>query len=614
MEDQNLIDQFKNQISEDIDLIQRNYKKIDNRLRINNYAFNFWVLQNIYNIDENLIKDHIVDGGKDKGIDCYVHYPESKILYFIQNKYYDEKTQVKREEITDFTNSPLDNLISNRYDKSPELQTLFNTIKEDKEYKYYFHFYVSNTKTSLDIKTTIDQFNKTTKYNIGELIKAEFININDLYDKYYGFKYKDKINFKYSFKTKFEKNILNILPENYDLPEMSKAYYMLTPVWQIWEMFKLAKEKKYPLFEENIREYLGDNDINGKIIETLKSETDRNNFFYYNNGITIICEDIPKEQTNLILKQPQIINGCQTVNSIYQCLNTYGTKENIQNEFKNVFVMSKILLFDQKTKEKKGESFYNDIVRYNNKQNPLNDKAFASKKPFFTAVKEALKDRGFLLLTQPSDKNTYNTDISKQDLNKLIDFSRQYSDKLGVELKTKKDLFIKLEKLLQVYIAFMEDGFYAFTKKSNLLRETSEYYSKYSLKINELISYDSLMILWLIYTRAEIEKETSEDQINPIPYYVIGFLGYLLKHNNKKDESLKSLIDKENDNFEKLYSYLKLLTSEYKLSYSEKYPRKEYNTMIKDQIDYEILNNNINTLNRIGIDKDFKSFLEKIRK
>lgn len=55
----------------------------------------------------------------------------------------------------------------------------------------------------------------------------------------------------------------------------------------------------------------------------------RKNFFYYNNGITVICDRMTKIVTQpsdynmnaaFTIDNPQIVNGCQTVNSIYEAL------------------------------------------------------------------------------------------------------------------------------------------------------------------------------------------------------------------------------------------------------------------------------------------------------
>ncbi len=112
---------------------------------------------------------------------------------------------------------------------------------------------------------------------------------------------------------------MQIKPEDYNLPGMSEAYYIMTPIESLFRMYRAAKESSYPFFEENIREYLGKSSINKKIIDTLRDENQRKNFFYYNNGITIICDSSEKVKANVrLLINPQIVNGCQTVPTILQ--------------------------------------------------------------------------------------------------------------------------------------------------------------------------------------------------------------------------------------------------------------------------------------------------------
>lgn len=69
------------------------------------------------------------------------------------------------------------------------------------------------------------------------------------------------------------------------------------------------------LFARNIRGFLGENTpVNRGMKVTLKSEAER--FFYYNNGLTIICDTAKKESYKgrdiLRVSNPQIINGLQT--------------------------------------------------------------------------------------------------------------------------------------------------------------------------------------------------------------------------------------------------------------------------------------------------------------
>lgn len=68
------------------------------------------------------------------------------------------------------------------------------------------------------------------------------------------------------------------------------------------------------LFAKNIRGYLGETGINDSISNTIKKEPD--NFWYYNNGMTIVCDLARKEQQGgedfVIIEGAQIINGQQT--------------------------------------------------------------------------------------------------------------------------------------------------------------------------------------------------------------------------------------------------------------------------------------------------------------
>lgn len=73
------------------------------------------------------------------------------------------------------------------------------------------------------------------------------------------------------------------------------------------------------VFARNIRGYLGaTTDVNRSMVGTLKSEPEK--FFYYNNGITIVCDEAVKTSRQgkdiLQVSNPQIINGQQTTRTL----------------------------------------------------------------------------------------------------------------------------------------------------------------------------------------------------------------------------------------------------------------------------------------------------------
>ncbi len=134
---------FKRQIDDDLKLIQEQYGYIDDNLSRKEFAFNYWVLSRLYSLDEEIIPGNVTDIN-DKGIDCFVHYEDTKELFLIQNKYYEEKTPVSRDDVSDFLYTPLRILVEGKYKKSPELQKIFNRAMSYSEYKIYLHFYGTN--------------------------------------------------------------------------------------------------------------------------------------------------------------------------------------------------------------------------------------------------------------------------------------------------------------------------------------------------------------------------------------------------------------------------------------------------------------------------------------
>ncbi len=80
------------------------------------------------------------------------------------------------------------------------------------------------------------------------------------------------------------------------------------------------------LLERNVRRYLGlqGNRVNEAIQSTLQS-SERSNFYFYNNGITLTCDKfsynaLQKDDYQVRIENLQIINGGQTCMTIYKTL------------------------------------------------------------------------------------------------------------------------------------------------------------------------------------------------------------------------------------------------------------------------------------------------------
>lgn len=103
------------------------------------------------------------------------------------------------------------------------------------------------------------------------------------------------------------------------------------------EIGQLVSKWNTRLFEANIRDYYNKNGVNDNIVETCSSEIEGMFFWGYNNGLTITCnqvEELPNDKYKI--HGLQIVNGCQTSNSIYKSLrnleryNELSSKETLE--------------------------------------------------------------------------------------------------------------------------------------------------------------------------------------------------------------------------------------------------------------------------------------------
>jgi AIPR protein len=90
-------------------------------------------------------------------------------------------------------------------------------------------------------------------------------------------------------------------------------------------------ELRRNLFEANVRDYQGATQVNAEIQKTL-SERWPEDFWWLNNGITIVAGKVTQTGKTLTIEDPQIVNGLQTSREIfhyYKTANTDGDEREI---------------------------------------------------------------------------------------------------------------------------------------------------------------------------------------------------------------------------------------------------------------------------------------------
>ena len=132
-----------------------------------------------------------------------------------------------------------------------------------------------------------------------------------------------------------------------------------------------------PVFEDNIRDYLGPNpDVNKSICETILSG-DVNAFSMLNNGITIVASSISMPEDIATIEDYQIVNGCQTSNIL---IDNMELSENIDD-----------LIIPIRIIATKDENLKNEITKATNSQTAIKKEQLEALSTFQKNLEEYYK-------------------------------------------------------------------------------------------------------------------------------------------------------------------------------------------------------------------------------
>jgi len=132
-----------------------------------------------------------------------------------------------------------------------------------------------------------------------------------------------------------------------------------------------------PVFEDNIRDYLGPNpDVNKSICETIMSGN-VNAFSMLNNGITIVASSISMPGDIATIEDYQIVNGCQTSNIL---IDNMELSDNIDD-----------LIIPIRIIATKNENLKNEITKATNSQTAIKKEQLEALSTFQKNLEEYYK-------------------------------------------------------------------------------------------------------------------------------------------------------------------------------------------------------------------------------
>ena len=73
-----------------------------------------------------------------------------------------------------------------------------------------------------------------------------------------------------------------------------------------------------PMFDANVRDYESESGVNQSIQETLEEAESDVDFWWLNNGVTVVADKVQLNNKRLTLATPQVVNGLQTSHEIFK--------------------------------------------------------------------------------------------------------------------------------------------------------------------------------------------------------------------------------------------------------------------------------------------------------
>ena len=332
---------------------------------------------------------HITDGYQDLGIDAIYLDETQRQLFVVQSKWRnDGQGSITHKEMLSFVEGLRRIINFDISGANPKIQAK----KADMEYAlttigYQIHavfIHTGNTSTSDYVIRPMNDLLHSTNDDVSTLIVFEEIRYKDIYSFLAHGHDTDEITLDDVILTNWGK---------IDAP--ISAYYGVISAAAIGEWYQNHGNK---LFAKNIRFYKGNTEVNNGIKKVLLQEPE--NFFYYNNGIKLLCKTIHRKAkdstTNatglFTLEGVSLVNGAQTAGSIGSFFSENPEQVSKAN------VMIQIIDLSQVSEETAAQ-----ITKLSNTQNRIENRDFTSLDPTQQKIRQDLSFSNYSYLYKSGD-------------------------------------------------------------------------------------------------------------------------------------------------------------------------------------------------------------------
>lgn len=487
-------------------------------------GLNAYVIEHVTGCSSQEAASAVTDSGNDNGIDAIYYDSATNCLYVTQAKY-DHKGNSEPDlgsvkKFIDGFNDLLEMRFEKFCEKIQKRQAEIESILEKTSLTAKLLLIYTGTNKNQKNITEFEQLKESLNDYGSEWVSYEYYTQKELYD----------------ILTAENTSSIDtqLIIHNYGFSEggSPKAFYGQVAASDIGELWKQYGSK---LFSANIRNLLPKSDINDGMRNTLKTESHL--FWYYNNGITIICDHIEKQKMGgrdrstgvFPIKNLSIVNGAQTTGTIGAYYESLSDDE-VEQFFSDAYVQVKVI----QTKDEKGDEvekeFSKSITINNNMQNKIVARDFASQNDLQKRLKVELEQEGIVYHISRGDD-----EISNATHFSISEAGRARCNTIGIKY---------------MMIAHRGTNTYLFKNM-----DSNEYNAVFNETLSGIQIWNTVLIQRAI-DEVLVKERKRNSEIREILVYGKDYLSYLTFSKLWKNISKTNIIEIKDDDREKIRRYV----------------------------------------------------------
>ena len=414
----------------------------------------FYYKGNIGKID---IKTGFTDGTGDGGIDFI--YTDDEVMYLIQGKTSEDLTIEDISNVFYKMKNTVENFESGEYSQySKKLKSVYKNVYDSLDDNKNIELVLfTNTKLNEEVLKKINKLREKPEFSSFEII------IHDKGD------IERKEILAYSDRDLVEEDAVQIFlnkeNKNDKLSYGENGIIVNVKATSIKSLYE--KHSDSGLFSYNLREHVSQKNVDEGIEFTIKN--DKDNFWFYNNGITIGCEDFIESGNKIKLYNFSIINGAQTTTKIGKSKLIDG-----KHDFPLVCKIVKSDLNNKKSREFIGKISeasnsqkpikFRDLKSNDIQQKELEAKAGSNKYPLAIEIKRGVKAKNYNKVREKWQR------VSNEYVGQLI-LSCVFQ-KPGIARNSKNTIFSSKKMYQQVFVRKHDfDTLYDLVRLGNIYDE-----------------------------------------------------------------------------------------------------------------------------------------------